>query len=199
MPSATPKVSGSQSNAYNPDGSLPESAASINRCTAMSNFVRRTLLAACLVALGFGGVAPAHAQEAFIGSWAGSLEAGGAELRVVFHIEQADDGSPTATMDSPDQGATGIPVSSVSVAGDSLTLDVARIGGQFAGVRADDGETIDGQWTQGGRSFPLTLSPADESDTAPPPRPQHPEPPYPYATEEVTFQNDAPASRSRVR
>ena len=156
----------------------------------MSNLIRRTLLAACLVALGFGGAAPAHAQDAFIGSWAGSLEVGGSELRVVFHIERADDGSLTASMDSPDQGATGIPVSSVSVEGDSLTLDVSGINGQYDGALTADGSAIEGTWTQGGNSFPLTLTPATESDTAPPPRPQHPEPPYPYATEDVTFLND---------
>ena len=137
----------------------------------MSNLVRRVLLAACLVTFGLIGVTPAHAQEAFIGSWAGSLEAGGSELRVVFHIERADDGSLTASMDSPDQGATGIPVSSVSVEDDSLMLEVSRINGQFAGALNADGPAIEGTWTQGGRSFPLTLAPADESDTAPPPRP----------------------------
>ncbi len=111
------------------------------------------------------------------------------ELQVVFHVEPGEDGL-TATMDSPDQGATGIPVSDVTVAGDSVTLAVDRIGGTYEGVLAGDSQ-IDGQWTQGGRSFPLTLTPADESDTAPPPRPQHPEPPYPYVADSVTFRNES--------
>jgi hypothetical protein len=112
------------------------------------------------------------------------------ELRIVFHVEQGE-GGLTATMDSPDQGATGIPVSDVTVAGDSVTLSVDRIGGTYAGTLADDGAKIEGQWTQSGQSFPLTLTPADEAETAPPPRPQHPEPPYPYAADSVTFRNDA--------
>ena len=125
-----------------------------------------------------------------MGSWSGDLKAQGMELRVVFHVEQGDDGL-TATMDSPDQGATGIPVSRVSVAGDSVTFAVDRIGGTYEGALADDGAEIEGQWTQGGRSFPLTLTPASEADTAPPPRPQHPEPPSPYVADSVTFRNES--------
>jgi hypothetical protein len=147
------------------------------------------LVTAGLLVLGWGGALSAHAQDAFVGSWAGSLEAGGAEVRVVFHIEQAEGDDLTATMDSPDQGATGIPVSRVAVAGDDLTLEVSTINGRFEGVLSPADSTIEGTWTQAGRSFPLTLSPADASDSAPPPRPQHPEPPFPYATEEVAFRN----------
>jgi hypothetical protein len=148
----------------------------------------RFLLLVSLVALGFCPPV-AHAQDAFVGSWVGTLDAGGAELRIVFHVERADSDSLTASMDSPDQGATGIPVSRVAVEGDSLTLVVRRINGQFGGVLTPADSTIEGAWTQGGRSFPLTLSPADASASAPPPRPQHPEPPYPYAAEDVTVRN----------
>jgi pimeloyl-ACP methyl ester carboxylesterase len=142
-----------------------------------------------VLAISLLGGPAAAAQEALVGTWSGTLEAGGSELRVVFHLTQGDDGL-TATMDSPDQGATGIPVSRVTVSGDSVTLSVDRIGGMYAGAVADDGATIEGTWTQGGQSFPLALTPADETDTAPPPRPQHPEPPYPYIETDVTFRNE---------
>lgn len=132
----------------------------------------------------------ASAQEAVLGTWSGSLDAGGAELRIVFHIKEEDEGL-TATMDSPDQGVTGIPVSDVTVAGDSVALAVARIGGTYEGTLASSEATIKGTWTQGGQSFAVTLTPAEESDTNPPPRPQHPEPPFPYVEEAVTFQNES--------
>ncbi|WP_263834829.1 alpha/beta hydrolase family protein [Salinibacter sp.] len=136
------------------------------------------------------GLTTAAAQEAVVGAWSGPLKVGGTELRIVFHIEPGEDGL-TATMDSPDQGATGIPVSDVAVVGDSVTLAVDRIGGVYTGALADGDTKIDGQWTQGGQSFPLTLTPTAEADTGPPPRPQHPEPPYPYAADSVTFRNEA--------
>ena len=142
------------------------------------------------VGLALLGSPAAFAQDTVVGTWSGQLEIQGMELRVVFHVEQGD-GGLTATMDSPDQGATGIPVSRVSVAGDSVTFAVDRIGGTYEGALADDGAEIEGQWTQGGQSFPLALTPADEADTAPPPRPQHPEPPSPYAVDSVTFQNES--------
>ncbi|MCP5062335.1 MAG: alpha/beta hydrolase, partial [Ignavibacteriae bacterium] len=44
------------------------------------------------------------------GDWYGVLDIQGQKLRIVFHIVE-NDGSLTATMDSPDQGAKGIPVS----------------------------------------------------------------------------------------
>jgi len=148
----------------------------------------------CSVVLGLSllGVGPTtvSAQEAVLGSWAGTLDTGVAELRIVLHVEEGDDGL-TATMDSPDQGATGIPVSDVTVTGDSVALQVAQIGGTYEGVLTSAADTMAGTWTQQGRSFPLTFTPADESDVGPPPRPQHPEPPYPYVEEEVTFENDA--------
>jgi hypothetical protein len=118
-------------------------------------------------ALGPGAAwAQTDAPEAFIGSWTGTLEAAGAEARVVFHVERADDGSLTASMDAPDEGATGIPVASVSVDGDSLTLAVDSLGGRFEGALAG-ADTIEGTWTQRGRSAPLTLSPAGPEASLP--------------------------------
>ena len=151
----------------------------------MSNGHRVAFLFGVVLAL--LGLPTASAQEAVVGSWAGTLEVSGG-LRIVFHVDEGEDGL-TATMDSPDQGATGIPVSDVTVAGDSVTLSVDRIGGTYAGVLVESGTQVEGQWTQGGWSFPLTLTPADETDTAPPPRPQHPEPPYPYVADSVTVRN----------
>ncbi len=136
------------------------------------------------------GATAASAQKAVVGSWSGALKAGGTELRIVFHVEQGEDGL-TATMDSPDQGTTGIPVSEVTVVGDSVRFSVARIGGTYEGVLVDGGTKIDGTWTQGGQSFPLSLTPADEGETAPPPRPQHSEPPYPYVADSVAFRNES--------
>jgi pimeloyl-ACP methyl ester carboxylesterase len=147
----------------------------------------RSLLVTCIV--GFMFPLTGAAQNAPLGSWAGILEAGGAELRLVFRIERGDNRGLTATMDSPDQGATGIPVSDVTVTGDSITLSVAQISGTYEGMLTSEGSKIEGTWTQGGRSFSLTLTPVDEASTTPSPRPQHPEPPYPYVQDTVAFQN----------
>jgi uncharacterized protein len=90
------------------------------------------------------------------GAWLGALDAGSAKIRIVFHITNTEDGL-TATMDSPDQGAKGIPVTTVTRNGASLVIELKQIGGKFDGKISADLSTIDGTWTQGGSSLPLQL------------------------------------------
>ena len=56
----------------------------------------------------------AASQAGIAGDWAGTLKAGSAELRLVLHITAAKDGSFTATLDSIDQGANGIPINTAT-------------------------------------------------------------------------------------
>src|SRR5680860_852379 len=124
------------------------------------------------------------AQE---GDWGGALDTGIVELRLVFHIEAAEDGY-TATMDSPDQGVEGIPVEIVHIEGDSVRLEIPAIMGVYRGVIAEDGARIEGTWYQGPSSLPLDLEPVQAD--AGPVRPQIPERPFPYNEEEVTILNE---------
>jgi hypothetical protein len=143
---------------------------------AHSSRVPRHLPVALLIALvGLGAAAlgpgaawaQTDAPEAFIGTWTGTFDFGGDEARPVFHIERTDDGDLTASMDAPDMGLTGIPVSRVVVDGDSLTLAVDSLNGRFEGVLAE-ADTIDGAWKNNdGRSWPLTLSPAGPEASVP--------------------------------
>jgi len=90
------------------------------------------------------------------GGWMGTLDTGGGKLRIVFHITNTEDGL-IATMDSPDQGAKGIPASSVTRSGKSLRIEAKGIGGLFEGAISSDLSTIDGNWSQGGGEIPLVL------------------------------------------
>lgn len=90
------------------------------------------------------------------GAWTGTLDTGAAKLRLVFHIANTEDGL-IATMDSPDQNTERIPVTKVTRTGSSLKLEITPIGGAFEGKISGDLATIDGTWTQGGGSLPLTL------------------------------------------
>ncbi len=141
----------------------------------------RSLALATMVSLMAGSLS---AQG--IGAWAGTLNAGGVELALVLHITEADSGL-AATMDSPDQGAFGIPASSVTVAGDSVTIQFARIGGAFKGQPSGD-DGLDGIWTQAGQSFPLKLV-RFEGEQVEARRPQEPTEPFPYLAEDVVFPN----------
>jgi len=122
------------------------------------------------------------------GLWQGTLKVPGGELRVVFHINKAADGKLSATLDSPDQGATGIAVEECAFSNGRLTLAAKSIGGAYEGTVKDD-STIDGTWSQGGTSLPLVLKPIEKVEEVS--RPQDPKKPYPYRDEEVDFENKA--------
>src|SRR5690625_5777226 len=86
----------------------------------------------------------------------------------------------TATFDSPDQGALGIPFTSVEFNDDTLLLSAANIGAFYEGVPAAD--SIAGIWRQGGQSLELNLF-RDEVGKSARILPQEPERPYPYYEE----------------
>ena len=124
------------------------------------------------------------------GAWMGALDTGSIKLHVVFHIVNTADGL-TATLDSPDQGVKGMATSSVQRDGTSLKIEAKTVSGVFEGKIAADLSSIDGTWSQGGGSLPLTLKRVTEKDKADlePKRPQNPVKPYPYRAEDVSYEN----------
>jgi len=124
--------------------------------------------------------------EMLVGSWFGKLNAGGAMLRLVLNIEKAPDGSLTASLDSPDQGAKGIPAKLVTV-GEEIVWKVPVVNGTYTGTL--EGDTMRGTWNQGA-DLPLDLTRTDGSEEIAPKRSQVPEKPYPYREEEVRFENE---------
>jgi uncharacterized protein len=124
------------------------------------------------------------------GAWMGTLDTGAMKLRVVFNIVSTEDGL-TATLDSLDQGAMGIPTTSVTRDGTSLKIEVKKIGGSFEGKIAADLSSIDGKWSQGGGTMPLVLKPVKDKAGLELKRPQNPVKPYPYHDEDVSYENKA--------
>lgn len=126
-------------------------------------------------------------KPSLAGVWQGTLKVQAIELRVVLRIAADGDGYK-ATLDSPDQGAKGIPVSRVLLEGDVVKLDLKAISASFEGKLADDRQSIAGKWSQAG-SLPLEFKRLDkEPDNS---RPQEPKKPYPYVAEEVSYKNAA--------
>jgi len=123
------------------------------------------------------------------GAWLGTLDMGAAKLRIVFHFVNTESGL-TATADSPDQGAKGMPVTSVTRDGSSLKLEMKQLGAGFEGKIAPDLKTIEGTFSQGGGTIPLVLKPTKDVATVERKRPQIPVKPYPYREEEVTYRNE---------
>jgi uncharacterized protein len=140
---------------------------------------------AAIVALGIPGEVPdAPPQEAVVGTWVGTLE--GLSLRLVFHVSAGEDGALVSVLDSPDQGATGIPTGSTTFEDGTLVIAVPGIGGRYEGTLQEDG-TFHGSWSQGGGSYGLDLEKVEEIEG--PSRPQHPVPPFPYRSLDVRYPN----------
>jgi len=145
-----------------------------------------TLLAALLAA------APALAQgsqtDAQKEVWSGATELpGGGKLELSITINRGDE--PRATIDIPAQGAVGVPLEIVSLEEDSFALKIpAPANALFEGSLNDDGE-MTGVLKQAGMEFPFTLTRAEDGAPTGPPRPQHPEPPFPYDAEDVEIEN----------
>ena len=121
------------------------------------------------------------------GVWQGTLNVGAITLRMVIELKKNDAGEWTGAMDSPDQGAFGIPIDSATFADGILRFESKKVSGKFEGKLAADGKEIVGDWKQGGMSLPLLLKPGKK--VAPALRPQEPKPPFPYDVEEVTYEN----------
>lgn len=123
------------------------------------------------------------------GDWIGTLDLGALKLRIVFHIINAPDGLK-ANIDSPDQNATGLPVSSVQVSGSSVRLESTRLNAIYEGKLDSSLATLNGTWKQGLGQWPLTLKRVtNKAELAPPERPQNPKKPYPYREEDVFYDN----------
>ena len=101
---------------------------------------------------------PAVAVSPIVGDWEGPLaNPNGSTLRVVFHITQDNAGNLTATFDSPDQGAFGVPVDEVRFENGELYLYLKVIGGSYTGALQEGDETIEGTWTQPAGSLALNM------------------------------------------
>ncbi len=121
-------------------------------------------------------------MQGFEGVWSGVLEAGGQRLRIVFRLQRDAAGKWQGVIDSPDQGATGIPISEITVEGNTLRLRSDAVQGEFVGELSADGRQLTGVWKQGGQELRLVLT---RGEPPAPRRPQEPKPPFPYRTEEV--------------
>lgn len=142
----------------------------------MNNFIRLTGLAVAMALLS------CIDALALRGGWRGDLVVGEMNIPLVFNFSKNVDGGISCTMDSPSQGAKGIPVTVLLCTPDSISLECNAIGAKFNGNVSND--TIVGKFEQRGFTFPMTLTheaPLTER------RPQTPRPPYPYIVKDTLF------------
>ena len=145
--------------------------------------MKKSIITTLLALVALTGQAQVSSTTALLGSWSGKLKVGAMSLTIVLHLEQAD-GYIKASLDSPDQGAKGIPGFKEYLSDDSVAVKVESLGATYR-AHLKDGN-LDGTFSQGGLSLPLVMTKGMPEVK----RPQTPKPPYPYETEDVTFINE---------
>jgi uncharacterized protein (TIGR03435 family) len=143
----------------------------------------------------------AYAQS-LAGSWQGTLQAGARSLRVIFVVSAADGGGLRAVMYSIDQGGQGVPAT-VTVQGNAVRMNAAGINVTFEGTLSADGNSLAGNFIQGGNPIATTLARATK-ETAwaipEPPRPMAADAPLTFEVATIKLSNpDQPGKLFTVR
>lgn len=143
----------------------------------MNHFLRIfTILALSSGILACNGNKQSAIPEALKGTWSGEIEDLG--LALVLHLEDS------CTMDSPDQGAYGLPATLTLSGEDAIKVKFQGIPGNVKGKL--DGDSLICTFSQLGLKKRLALGRGPIVRN----RPQTPQPPFPYRTEDVDFEHD---------
>lgn len=145
---------------------------------------RTALLSAALIAA-LVLPAAAAAGETLAGSWEGAILIMGQELKFAV-LFSGPEGELKASMDIPQQGAMGLPLTQVRRDGDKVHFELVA----GPGVAVFDGTVaagaIEGEFLQAGIKGTFRLVPRAEKTPAPPPAAAEP---LPYREEEVAVAN----------
>lgn len=123
-----------------------------------------------------------YGQE-ITGDWNGVLKVGEVKMRLVLHVVKTETGFKS-TLDSPDQGASGIPATKTTFENAELHVAIASLNLEYKGTMS--GDSIKGSFKQAGQELPLDLVRVVKKVLK---RPQEPVKPYSYHAEDVLFKN----------
>jgi hypothetical protein len=100
------------------------------------------------------------------GAWEGALKVGNAQLRLNLRVAEPTAGTFEAQMDSVDQGARNLPVTTLSYNKPAIRFEMTAINGLFEGNINERDDQMTGTWTQMGKKFPLTFRRAQTNTPA---------------------------------
>ena len=126
-------------------------------------------------------------QHSVAGIWLGVLEVQGFKLRLLLKVTQTPDGKLAAKMDSLDQAANDLPITTITFDNGMVRFEASAMSLSYEGKLNDAGSEIVGTLKQGPGSFPVTFKRTEKAPTLT--RPQDPQKPYPYSEEEVSYEN----------
>ena len=85
-------------------------------------------------------------------NFAGDFAGTSGPLHVTLHLVSTPDGKLTGTVDSPDQGISGMPCSNIHTDGQALSFSVPMVHGTWTGFISTDSNSLSGMWNQGNAS-----------------------------------------------
>ncbi len=91
------------------------------------------------------------------GIWRGTLGAGGTKLRLQVQIKSDRAGKEYCSIDSLDQGTMGLLCDKVQLDGNHFSFEVPVVNGRWSGTLAENGNELDGTWSQG-QDLPLRMT-----------------------------------------
>jgi hypothetical protein len=115
------------------------------------------------IALTLAFTVHAASTPSLAGDWQGAIETPNGALHVVLHISPSSDAKLTATLDSPDQGVSGIEVDTISFKESALHFEIARFSCSYDGNLDTNGLTIAGEWKQGTAALSLKFTRASKA------------------------------------
>ncbi|WP_299116530.1 prolyl oligopeptidase family serine peptidase [uncultured Winogradskyella sp.] len=101
-----------------------------------------------------GTLAQISAQE-IVGTWEGKIAVQDTEIPLAFNVTM-ENNKYSSTMDSPSQGATGIPMDVTTFTDNTLTIKFNQAGIKYVGTLEEN--IVTGTFYQGPNELPLTLN-----------------------------------------
>lgn len=133
---------------------------------------KKTVLPRCalMIALAFS-TSNVFSQESKTTTWKGTLNAGGAELRLEVDLTEKD-GDFTGELRSVDQGNAKAKTTDIKIDSKNFAFSIPRFGAKFSGKYTKDKNVVEGTFSQNGANIPLTFikagSKADNTPAAKP-------------------------------
>jgi len=106
------------------------------------------------------------------GHWEGTVQVPEMELKIAIDLAKNSKGEFAGTFSNLTQGDKGLPLSTVAVEGRSVrfVLKVGKEVSTFVGLLSDDGKSMAGEASQGGKSAPFSLTRTGKARIAPAPK-----------------------------
>jgi hypothetical protein len=90
------------------------------------------------------------------GTWNGTLDANGKQLRAVLTLSNQPDGTASGNIITVDDGLE-IPIATITRHASTVTLDLKVVGASFSGALNPDATELAGTYTQGSIVLPVTF------------------------------------------